>query len=765
MRIRPALPPARPRWQTWLAGVLTGVVSVGLLTGPATADRVVYLESRAAVSQRVADLLRRMTVAEKAGQLQQIAVSRLQGNDCTWSGGELNQTCMGQVLADQGAGSILSGGGMAPPQNTPRQWAVMTNAIQRYAIEHSRLHIPIVYGVDAVHGHNNVLGATMFPQQIGLGASWDPALVQDVARSTQRAIAATGTTWNFAPVADLARDQRWGRYYETFAEDPLLAGELSARSVRGMQDGTSGTRVAATVKHFAGYSEPTNGHDRVPADLSARYLQDTILPAYKAAVDAGALTVMANSGAVNGVPATASRYLLTDVLRGQWRFSGVVVSDWNDVRSLATAYHVAADYPSAIALAVNAGVDMAMLPPDDRDFHAGLLSALDRGLISRKRLDEAAGRVLALKVRLGLFEHPYADPEKADAAVLGADKDLARRAAAESLVLLRNAGSVLPLGAATRKLLVTGPSADSLPNQLGGWSIGWQGVPTGVTVPGTTILQGLKANAPAGTTVGYAATQADAVTQAADADAVVVVVGEKPGAEGNSDSPRPILAADQQALVKALQATGKPVVEVVVSGRPLVLGDAAAPNALLAAWLPGTEGGNAIADVLYGTRNPSGRLPVSWPRNTGNEPVYYQQLPGTNGGPESGYSPAYAFGAGLSYTTFATGAVSVDRGAYRVRDTIKVTVTATNSGGRGGDLVIPVYVSQPVSSVLAPPKRLVGFARVSLDAGQSKPVTVEVPVSALAVTPGDVVAAGPRQVAQGEYRIAIGAATATLTVR
>ncbi|NJC72995.1 beta-glucosidase [Planosporangium thailandense] len=703
-----------------------------------------------------------MTVDEKVGQLEQIAVDRMLG-DCNWSGGDFTEACMKQVLADEATGSVLSGGGMGPRTNTPRDWAIMINTVQKYAIGHSRLHVPIVYGVDAVHGHNNVLGATIFPQQIGLGSAWDPTLAGRTAESTQRAVAATGAVWDFAPVADLARDQRWGRYYETFSEDPLLAGANAASVVRGLQNAASGRKVAATVKHFAGYSEPSNGHDRVPADLSPRYLRDTILPSYKAAVDAGALTVMVNSGAVNGVPAHASHYLLTDVLRNQWHFKGVVISDWNDVLNLKNAYHVAADYPGAIAAAVNAGVDMAMVPPDDRSFHASAVDAVKRGLISKKRLDEAVGRVLSLKFTLGLFEHPYVDESKADAVVLGADSDLARKAATESMVLLRNDNGVLPL-APGKHIVVTGPSADSMPNQTGGWTIGWQGIPDGVTVPGTTIAQGLKAGAPAGTTVAYVPDGAAAVDQAKSADAVVVVVGEKPGAEGPADAPRPEVPADQQSLVASLQATGKPVIVVVVAGRPLVLGAAGNTAGLLAAWLPGTEGGNAVADILYGRANPSGRLSVSWPKDLGNEPEYYQQLPGTNGGQDSGYSPAFAFGAGLSYTSYRMSTVTVNRPRVRAGDTLGVDVTVANTGSRAGDLVVPVYVSQPTSPVLVPAKRLVAFTRVALGAGQIRTVHLTFPVSRLGVTPGDIDGSGPARVEAGSYVLSAGDATATFTV-
>lgn len=756
----------RRRWRSPLALIIGFAATATVLTGPISSASAppVYQDSSKPIAARVADLLGRMNTEEKAGQLQQIAVARMQG-DCQWSGGELNTECMKEVLADQHAGSVLSGGGMTPAKNTPKEWAKLTNAIQRYAIKNSRLGIPIIYGVDAVHGHNNVLGATMFQQQIGLGATWNPKLVGDVARATQRATAATGTVWNFSPVADIARDHRWGRYYETYSEDPLLAGDLAASTVKGTEDGTSGRQVAATVKHFAGYSQPLNGHDRVPGDMSLRYLQDTILPAYKKAVDAGADTVMVNSGAINGVPAHTSKYLLTDVLRKQWGFDGVVISDWDDVEYLVTKYRAAADYTEAVAKVINAGVDVAMLPPDDREFHPALMSAIKKGLISRKRLNEAAGRVLALKFKLGLFDDPYVDPAKADKIVLGADKKLARKAAAESAVLLRNENNALPLTNSDRKIVVTGPSANNLPNQLGGWSIGWQGVPEGVEVPGTTVAQGLKKNAPAGTKVDYVADPDKAVQQAKGADAVVVVVGEKPGAEGESDAPRPALAADQQKLVQRLKATGTPVIEVVLAGRPLVLGKAADPDALLMGWLPGTEGGHAIADVLFGKVNPSGRLPVSWPKSLGNDPLHYQQLPGPNSGPESSYHVAYPFGAGLSYTTFETGRPKLSDTVVGPKRTLTVTVPVSNTGKRDGVLVVPVYAARPSSDVLFPDKQLVGYTRVALKAGQSKQVEVEVPVSRLAVTSGDITGQGPKKVAPGAYQIVVGEKKADFTVR
>jgi beta-glucosidase len=736
-----------------LLGVAVVIVGSLVVLPPAATAAPAYLSVSTPVTARVADLLHRMTLNEKVGQLEQIAVPRVQG-DCNGSGGELTTTCMREVLVGDAVGSLLSGGGMGPATNTPRDWAVMTNALQRFAIEQSRLHIPIVYGLDAVHGHSNVLGATLFPQQIGLGATWDPPLVTQTTSSTRRAMLATGANWDFAPVADQPADPRWGRFYEGFAEDPVLAGTLAAGAVTGIQDAAGGSRVAATVKHFAGNFAPVNGHDRVQADLSARTLQDTVLPSYRAAIRAGARAVMANDGVLNGVPGTASHYMLTDVLRRQWHFDGVVVSDWNAVRNLQTVFHTAADYPAAIALAINAGIDVAMLPHDDRDFHPAILAAVQRRLIPMSRIDEAVGRVLALKFSLGLFDHPYVDPEAANATVLGADTALARRAATESMVLLRNSNQVLPIGANASRIVVTGPSADSMPRQLGGWSIGWQGVPAGVTVPGTTILAGIRQGAPAGTQVDYAPDAADAVARTHGASLAVVVVGEAPGAEGLADNPRPALPIDQQDLVRTLRDTGTPVVVVVVSGRPLVLGDADGTAGLLMAWLPGTEGGHAVADVLFGNANPGGRMPVSWPRALGSQPQTYLQLPGPFGSDEARYNPLFPFGAGLSYTTFTTGGIT----ATVSPNAVTAQVTVANTGARAGDLVVPVYVGRPVSSDVAPAQRLVGYTRLTLAAGETRTVAVSVPPDRFAVTGGDVLDAGPARVERGIYRLGSGGA-------
>ncbi len=737
-------------------GVAATLTVSGLaLTATGAGAQSGYRDPHASVAARVADLLKRMTLEEKVGQMAQPAVLNMQG-DCQWAGGALVDSCMQHILGDLKVGSVLSGGGETPPTNTPKDWADMVNTVQKYAIDHSRLHIPIVYGVDAVHGHNNVLGTTKFPQQVGIGATWDPQVSEAMGESTARAVKATGPQWDFAPVEDISRDTRWGRYYETYSEDPYLAGSLGAGNIQGLQK--SG-QVSATVKHFGGYSQPFAGHDRTEAHLDTRYFQDTFLPAYKAAVDAGADTLMVNSGSVNGIPAHASHYLLTDLLRRQWGFKGVVVSDWDDVKSLQTAYHLSDSYAGAVAIAVNAGVDMGMLPPGSVEgFVQGLLDDVKSGKVSKRRIDEAVARILTQKFDLGLFDHPYVDASKADGIALGADKDLAVKAATESQTLLKNDGGVLPLSTGTGKVVVTGTSADSIPNQDGGWTIQWQGIPDGVTDPGVTVYQGIKNVI--GDNAKLVKDPDDAVDQAKKADATIVVVGEKPGAEGVNDNEQPELSADQQDLVDRLQATGKPVIVVVVAGRPLALGKAADAKQLLMAWLPGSEGGTAVADVLFGKANPSGRLPVSWPKKAGDEPMFYQQLPGTNSGDSSAYDPQFAFGAGLSYTTYAVQDVAVSRSG----STAKVTVKVADTGSKDGDMVVPVFAQQPVSSIVVPPNRLVAYTRVSLKAGQSTTVSLSFPLSRLAVTQGDINGSSVRSVMPGAYKVVAGDKSADLTV-
>jgi beta-glucosidase len=789
-----------------LAVIIVALVAVALGMTAASAPgagQPRYLDANASIKDRVDDLLRRMTLAEKVGQMDQIVIGELRdttppaNGDCNNSGGNndpLQIPCLQRVLIDYHTGSILSGGTDNPVDNTGRGWAEQYNTIQRYAIENSRLHIPVIYGVDAVHGFGHPFEATLFPQSIGMGATWDTELAEAAGAATRQQLLATGGNWNFAPVQDLARDNRWGRYYETWAEQPLLASALGAANIRGLQGGGfKSPQVAATVKHFAGYSQSINGHDRVEAQLPIRYLQDILIPPYTAGLDAGAATVMVNSGSINNIPATASHYLLTEQLRDRLDFEGVVISDFGDVPALQNAYRIAADFPDAIAKAVNAGVDMSMTPFDYVGWNNGLIQNVQTGRVSMKRIDQSVRRILTLKFRLGLFDDPFVDPAAADAAIT-ANRDLARKAAEESITLLRNEGGTLPLSP-TARLVVTGPSANRVNNQLGGWSVSWQGVfdegnhvccmgPPDQIPPATTVLEGIQAADPNVVSVPTdqqvtPAQEQQAVAATQSADAAVVVVGERAYAEGLGDNPTPMLPPDQRSLIAALQGAGKPVIVVIIAGRPLGLGPAENASALLMAYLPGTEGGAAVADVLFGEVNPSGHLPVTWPsaadRNAGDfdtggpstagdEPKFFDQLPGTNFGQGSGYNARYPFGFGLSYTTFETSDLSVTSSVSR-RGTVTATFTVANTGSRAGTEVVPVYVRQPVSAIVVPPRRLVGFTRVDLDAGESRVVHVSFPVAELAVTPGDIDGAGRPRVEPGAYQVQVGSLTADFSIR
>ena len=700
------------------------------------ADSPLYRDASQPIDVRVEDLLARMTLDEKIGQMTQVNATRLMGSG-EWDRGPLNDAWVARTLATLHVGSVLSGGGAAPVPNTPAAWAEMTNALQRSAIEGSRLGIPLIYGVDAVHGHNSVVGATIYPHNIGLAASWDPALVEAVAARTSTEVRATGIHWNFAPVADLGRDARWGRFYETFGEDPLLVAELVAASVRG---GQSTGDVAMTIKHFIGYGAAEDGRDRAPAFISEDELWDLDLPPFEAGLAVGALSVMVNSGSLNGVPVHASEALLSGLLRDALGFEGVIVSDWNDIERLVSAHGFAANFREAVALGINAGLDVYMVPHDALTFTRTLRELVEADVVPMARIDDAVTRVLTLKMTLGLFEEPFVDAARAEA-VLTARDALAYEAALASLTLLENDG-VLPLRDGAR-VLVTGPSATSVANQMGGWTIGWQGVERADEMPpAVTMLDGLTARAPAGTVVTYADPRdlAAVVEAAAQADVVVAVVGEGPYAEGQGDVRSLALAGGQRDLLRALQGTNTPVVAVLVAGRPLTLPEDLRQGlaGLVMAYLPGSEGGSAVADALYGRASFSGRLPFAWPAHD-------------DGGGADASPPTYAFGYGLGPTSFEIDELT----AELVGDTVRVHVSVTNGGARPGRETVQVF-AEAATAALAP-SRLVGFTQVDLDAGETRRVTLEWPLERLA-------AGSERRIASGTYTLRVGETTVALVV-
>ncbi|MGZ6268661.1 MAG: glycoside hydrolase family 3 N-terminal domain-containing protein [Candidatus Limnocylindrales bacterium] len=772
--------------------VAAAVAVIGVTSGTA-APRVMYMDPSASIPARVHDLLGRMTLKEKVGQMDQAVVGLLRDKTNPANGvcngdntSQPQPNCLQTVLITDATGSVLSGGTDNPPGNTGTDWANLYNTIQHYAIDHSRLRIPIIYGVDAVHGFGHPTAATLFPQSIGMGATWDTQLARQAGQATRNQICSVGTVWDFAPVQDVARDNRWGRTYETWGEEPALSGAMGGANIRGMQSGTCptdpGLQVASTVKHFAAYSESINGHDRVEAQIPIRYLQDLFLPSYAGGINAGADTVMVNSGSINGIPATASHFLLTTELRQRLGFTGVVISDYNDVFALQTTYHIAPDLESAVAEAVNAGVDMAMNAISSTNYDAALIAAVHDGLVPMWRINQAVTRILTLKFKLGLFDHPFVDATKANDAISG-NVALDREAADESMTLLQNQNGTLPLSTSSH-VTVVGPNADSIPDTLGGWSVSWQGVfdnnkqaccggpPDQIPTQTVTVWKGIQA---ADGNATLAPDQASAVAAAGSTDTYVAVVGEtRPYAEGLGDDPAPQLDASQKALIAALKATGKPVIVVVVAGRPLGLGpDAESANAILMAWQGSTQTGNGAADVLFGKYDPSGKLPVTWPSDAtppgldlssfnstgasplGDEPKFFDQFPGTNSGNGSGYNPLFAFAFGLSYTTFSTSGLSIAGPAAGV---VIASFTVKNTGGREGVDIVPVYVKRPVNTgeVLTPTNgNLVGWARVDLAAGASQQVSVGFRAAQLAVTPADINGDGPRQVQPGDYQVVL----------
>jgi beta-glucosidase len=599
--------------------LVAAVVTTAVLSQQADAAAAVpYQDASLPVATRVADLLSRMSLDDKVGQMTQASRNALTNS---------------QDIATYRLGSILSGGGEAPGNNSATGWADMYDGYQRTALTTS-LAIPIIYGLDAVHGNNNVYGSTVFPHNIGLGAARDPDLVQRVGRATAEEVTGAGLDWTFAPCLCVARNDRWGRTYESYGEKPEI-GVSYAPIVTGLQGTTLGgaASVLATAKHYIGDGGTTNGTDQGNTQISEAELRAIHLPPFQAAVAKGVGSVMISYSSFNGVKMHGNKYLITDLLKGELGFTGFVVTDWAGIDQLDGA---AGFTQAEVVSAINAGVDMVMVPTDYKAFINYLRSAVNAGQIPMSRIDDAVSRILTKKFELGLFEHPLSDRSYTAGVGSQAHRDLARQAVRESQVLLKNAGNVLPL-AKTGKYFVAGKSADNIGNQSGGWTISWQGASGNIT-PGTTILQGIRQVAP-GATVTYSA---DGSGIDSSYTAAIAVVGETPYAEGRGDRTGSMsLDSTDLGTIARLRAAGVPVIVVLVSGRPLdIAAEVGNWSALLAAWLPGTEGAG-VADVLFGAYNPTGKLPVTWMNSVSQQPI--------NDG--DGKTGLYAYGYGLTYTT------------------------------------------------------------------------------------------------------------------
>ncbi len=705
--------------------------------------------------QRVRDLVARMTLKEKVGQMTQFEIGMV--TDGQEGGIRINPQKLKKAINDYGVGSIINVKDVAL---SPAKWRELVEAIQQ-AAQATRLRIPVIYGLDSIHGANYVAGATHFPQPLGMAATWDPALMRDASAVTAAETRAMGVHWNFSPVLDVGRQVLWPRLFETFGEDPYVTSVMGAASVRGYQgdDPAAPTRVAASLKHYVGYSAPLSGRDRSPALIPEITLREYYLPPFAAAIKAGALSVMVNSGEVNGIPGHANKWLLTDVLRKELGFEGVVVSDWEDIKKLATIHRSESTEKDATRTAILAGVDMSMVP-SDYSFSDLLVQLVNEGSVPMTRVNDAVSRILTMKARVGLFREVGAPRAPIPSVGTAANREVALRAARESIVLAKNAGGVLPLASSAR-VLVTGPTADSLPALNNGWTITWQGnrpdlFPAGRPTVRRALEQrlGSRASYVAGTSFDAPIDIAAAAAAAASADLVVLCLGELSYAEtpGNLDDLS--LPDAQLRLAEAIIGTGKPVVLVMIEGRPRIIRTIADRVAgVLVAFNPGSEGGTAIADILAGEINPSGRLPITYPRYVNALLTYdhkaFEEQDTSFG--NKAFQPQFEFGSGLSYTTFEYSGLTVPSAAPTFAGGVDVSVTVRNNGKRAGTDVVQLYVSDRVASVPPPVKRLRRFERVDLAPGASRQVTFR-------LTRDDLSFIGPRgrMTEPGTFTILVG---------
>ena len=752
-----------------------------------------YKNPELPTEERIADLLGRMTLEEKVGQMMQLDARS----------GDLDD-----LIVNKHVGSILH----TSPSDLPK--AVETVNTK------TRLGIPLVIGDDCIHGYSFWPGATIFPEQLGMATTWDSEKVQAAGRATAEEVSTTGVHWTFSPVLCIARDTRWGRVGETFGEDPYLIGEMASSIVKGYQGGAKAGEplakdaILACAKHFAGYSETQGGRDASEADLSHRKLESWFLPPFERVAKEGCGTFMLGYESIEGVPVTFNKWLLSDKLRGAWNYQGTLITDWDNVGRSVWEQKVKPDYAQAAADAVKSGNDLVMTTPK---FYEGAIEAVKTGLLGESLIDAAVARILALKFRLGLFEDPRLPDQERINAVIGSEEhqQLNLEVARESVALLKNNGSLPFNVAGAKRIAVVGPLADDAQTQLGDWAgssgqINWMpdGHPREMI---TTVLDGFKQLAPKGCEVVYSrgtnivdlvpdpegefypdgqprpkigvsakldrALLDEAVENARQSDLIVAVVGDVIQAIGEGCSTATLeLLGGQNALIDALsnvaRETGRPFVVVLVSSKPQVLPasvigangvivdetPAEGTSALLWAPSPGMKGGQAIAEIILGETEPSGRLPITFPRHAGQLPVYYNQIRGQHGNRYADLTqdPAFAFGEGLSYTTFEYGEPTVtnvpESGAFGETDTVHAEITLTNTGDRKGTEVVQLYIGDIVTSYSWTDRELKAFQRVELEPGESKTVAFDIPVSDCTIVDSEA----NRIVEPGEFEVLIG---------
>ncbi len=680
------------------------------------------------IEKKIDALLDEMTLEEKVGQMTQIQLGIFYKDDM------LDHQMLKEYVVDYGIGSILNAPnfhGMAQAV-TVDEWNKLITQIQRYAME-TRLKIPVLYGIDAIHGATYVRGATLFPHNIALAAARNRSLVKRCARATAHEVRATGIRWNFDPVLGVGKQPLWPRFEETFGEATYLVNQLGKKAVQGYEaEGLDRPgSVAACAKHYVGYSVPVSGKDRTPAVIPEHTLREVFLPPFRVAVKNGASTVMINSASINGIPVHADKRLITDILKGELGFQGLVVSDWEDIINLWKQHHVAHDNKEAVMMAVNAGIDMSMVP-SDLSFYNDLIALVKEGKVKMSRIDDAVRRILRVKYRLRLFEDPFPEPEAVASFGRRVYQNVALEAARECMTLLKNdtlkGRPLLPLSLQSRVLLA-GPAVNSRSALHGSWSYTWQGqVDSLYPKRVLTIRQAMEKMLGRDHVITVAPSRFATITpmmiremkqKAAAADVIVLCLGEDSYAESVGNIDDLTLPYDQRMLAEAAANTGKPVVLVLTEGRPRIISDIVPlSDAILMAYRPGNRGAEAIAETLLGKNVPSGRLPFSYPRYTGNLIPYDAVVR-----EEKYYDPQWPFGYGLSYTTFRFSDFSLSRDTVTVNDTLEVQVTVTNTGKREAKVAVDLFVKDYTASITPPMKRLRRFKKVQLKPGQTITMT------------------------------------------
>jgi beta-glucosidase len=709
-----------------------------------------------ALDKKVDALIAKMTLEEKVGQMTEVTLDVVSKSNT--SPHQLDADKLKEAIMKYHVGSILNVSGFAYDR---KHWYDVISEIQK-AADQDRLKIPVIYGIDAIHGVTYTLGSTLFPQEIGMAATFNRDIAQKAGEITAYETRASYIPWNYSPVLDLGKSPLWPRIYETFGEDPYLVKTMGASIIKGYQGNDVGDKyhVAACMKHYLGYSYPLSGKDRTPAWIPDRYMREYFLPPFAEAVKAGAKTLMINSGEINGVPIHASKYMLTDVLRGELHFTGVVVTDWRDIQYLHDRHHIAATQKDAVMIAVNAGVDMSMVPYD-YTFYTYLVELAKEGKVPMSRINEAVHRILKVKYEVGLFERPVGNPD--DYPKFGSNefRSVSLQAATEAITLLKNNNNILPLKK-NMKVLVTGPTANTMRSLDGGWSYNWQGdLSDKLAVGKNTILKAIeqkigKENVTyrPGSAYDSVLNMDETISAAKNADVIVLCLGELSYTENVGNIDDLSLPAAQTQLALELAKTGKPVILVLAEGRPRVVTETESHSAAtLMTYLSGNEGGDALANILFGDANPSGKLPVTYPRYTNSLNNYYRKnLENGNPDDKHGYNPLYEFGYGLSYTSFGYSNLRISKPDLKDGESLTVTVDVKNTGQLEGKESVLLYTSQLYASISPDFKRLRAYDKINLKPGEVRTVTFKITPADLAFV-NDV---NKTVTEAGEFKILIG---------